>query len=226
MDVQGELSHRQQWFKEHKKWLWFTTILSAFVAVYLSLSLSIESLALLIPLGVIAILYPLPIISLKGRVLRLREVPVIKIFLIALVWALVTVGLLVQEHQLTWTTDVWLLFFHRLCFVFAITIPFDIRDLKYDQLQLKTIPGLFGEEKARYIALAVLALYELLIIIQYVFGEIINFSALIALLGTSVVTAFLLIRSNSEKEEFYFAFWVEGASLLMLVFLMIAQLFF
>ena len=82
MDVQGELSHRQQWFKEHKKWLWFTTILSAFVAVYLSLSLSIESLALLIPLGVIALLYPLPIISLKGRVLRLREVPVIKIFLL------------------------------------------------------------------------------------------------------------------------------------------------
>ena len=101
-------------------------------------------------------------------------------------------------------------FFIAFVFVFAITIPFDIRDLKYDQLQLKTLPGLFGEEKARYIALAVLALYELLIIIQYVFGEIINFSALIALLGTSVVTAFLLIRSNSEKEEFYFAFWVEG----------------
>ena len=70
--MQGELSHRQQWFKEHKKWLWFTTILSAFVAVYLSLSLSIESLALLIPLGVIVLLYPLPIISLKGRVLFKR----------------------------------------------------------------------------------------------------------------------------------------------------------
>lgn len=226
MDVQGELSHRQQWFKEHKKWLWFTTIVSAFAVVYFSLSLSIESLVLLTPLGVIALVYPLPTFSLKGRILRLREVPGIKIFLIALVWALVTVGLLVQEHQLAWTTDVWLLFFHRFCFVFAITIPFDIRDLKYDQLQLKTIPGLFGEEKARYIALAVLALYELLIIIQFVFGEIINLSALIALLGTSAVTAYLLIRSNSEKEEYYFAFWVEGASLLMFGFLMIAQLFF
>ena len=211
MDVQGELSHRQQWFIEHKKWLWFTTIVSAFTLVYLSFSLSIESLVLLIPLGVIALIYPLPTISLNGRILRLREVPGIKIFLIAFVWALVTVGLLVQEHQLAWTTDVWLLFFHRFCFVFAITIPFDIRDLKYDQLQLKTIPGLFGEEKARYIALAVLALYELLIIIQFVFGEIINLSALIALLGTSAVTAYLLIRSNSEKRRILFCFLGGGS---------------
>lgn len=225
-DVQGELSHRQQWYKEHKKWLWFITIVSAFAVVYLSFSLSIESMALLIPLGVIALVYPLPTISLNGKILRLREVPGIKIFLIALVWTLVTVGLLVQEHQLAWTTDVWLLFFHRFCFVFAITIPFDIRDLKYDQLQLKTIPGIFGEKKARYIALAVLALYELLIIIQFFFGKLINLSALIALLGTSLVTAYLLIRSNSDKEEYYFAFWVEGASLLMFGFLMIAQLFF
>lgn len=226
MDLQGQLSYRQQWFKVHKKWLYFITIVSAFAVVYFSLSLSFESLVWLIPMGVTALVYPLPIIPLKGRVLCLREVPGVKIFLIALVWALVSVGLLVQEYQLAWTTDVWFLFFHRFCFVFAITIPFDIRDLKYDQLQLKTIPGIFGEETARFIALVVLALYELLIILQFFFGDIINISALVALLCTSVVTAYLLIRSNSEKEEFYFAFWVEAASLLMFGFLMIAQLFF
>ena len=82
------------------------------------------------------------------------------------------------------------MFVHRLCFVFAITIPFDIRDLKYDSLQLKTIPTIFGEEKARYIAYATLGIYELLIIVQFIFGEIMGVRALIALLCTSVATAY------------------------------------
>lgn len=222
MDVQGELSHRQQWVQKHKKWLCLITIVSAIATVYFSLSLSMESLVLLIPLGAIALIYPLPIIPFKGKRLRLREVPGIKIFLIALVWALVTVGLLVEEHQLAWTTDVWFVFLHRLFFVFAITIPFDIRDLKYDSLQLKTIPSVLGEEKARYVAYGALAVYELLVIAQFIFGDLITWQMLIALLCVSAVTTYLLYRSTSDRGEYHFAFWVEGAAVLMYLFLQIA----
>lgn len=222
LDVQGELSHRQQWLQANKKWLWLMTIVSAIAAVYFSLSLSFDSLRLLLPLGVIALMYPLPLIPFKGKLLRLREIPGIKIFLIALVWALVTVGILVEEHQLVWTTDVWLLFLHRLFFVFAITIPFDIRDLKYDSLQLKTIPTVLGEEKARYVAYAALAVYELLVIAQFIFGETLSWQVLIALLSTSAVTAYLLYKSKSDSSEYHFSFWVEGASVLMYIFLQLA----
>ena len=226
MRVQGELSFRQQWLQQNKFLLWVVTALSAIATVYFSLSLSYNSLRLLLPLGIIAFMYPLPLLYWKGRWCRLREVPGIKIFLIALVWALVSVGLLVEEHQIAWTTDVWLLFVHRLCFVFSITIPFDIRDLKYDSLQLKTIPTVFGEEKARYIAYAALGMYELLVVAQFIFGDIMDVRALIALLCTSAATAYLLIKSTSDKGEYHFAFWVEGASALMYLFLMTSLFFF
>ena len=226
MRVQGELSFRQQWLQQNKFLLWVVTALSAIATVYFSLSLSYNSLRLLLPLGIIAFMYSLPLLYWKGRWWRLREVPGIKIFLIALVWALVSVGLLVEEHQIGWTIDVWLLFLHRLCFVFAITIPFDIRDLKYDSLQLKTIPTVFGAEKARYIAYAALVMYELLVVAQFIFGDIIGFRALIALLCTSAATAYLLIKTTSDKGEYHFVFWIEGASALMNLFLMTALFFF
>tara|TARA_Y100001978_G_C23643893_1_gene409719 strand:- start:263 stop:1120 length:858 start_codon:yes stop_codon:yes gene_type:complete len=226
MRVQGELSFRQQWLQQNKFLLWVVTALSAIATVYFSLSLSYNSLRLLLPLGIIAFMYSLPLLYWKGRWWRLREVPGIKIFLIALVWALVSVGLLVEEHQIGWTIDVWLLFLHRLCFVFAITIPFDIRDLKYDSLQLKTIPTVFGAEKARYIAYAALVMYELLVVAQFIFGDIIGVRALIALLCTSAATAYLLIKTTSDKGEYHFVFWIEGASALMNLFLMTALFFF
>ena len=119
----------------------------------------------------------------------------------------------------------WLLFAHRLCFVFAITIPFDIRDLKYDSLQLKTIPAIFGEKKAKYFAYASLGMYELLVIAQFIFGNKMETSALIALLLTSAVTALLLFKSSQEKGEYFFTFWVEGTSVLM-YFLLMTSLFF
>ena len=219
MDVQGELSFRQRWLQENRGLLWGITGMSAIVTALLALSLSPRILLLLLPLGVVAMMYPLPLFYWQKKWWRLREIPGMKIFLIALVWTLVSVGLLVTEHQIPLTTDVCLLFAHRLCFIFAITIPFDIRDLKYDSLKLKTIPVLLDETKARYIALGAVALYELIIVIQFFLGGMIGIEALIALLCLSGVTAFLLLQSTSEKGEYHFSFWVEGASVLMYIFL-------
>ncbi len=222
MDVQGELSFRQQWLQDNRGLLWGITGMSAIVTALLALSISSKSLFLLLPLGMVAMMYPLPVFFWNRKWWRLREIPGVKIFLIALVWSVVTVGLLVAEHNVSLTTDVWMLFLHRLCFIFAITIPFDIRDLKYDSLKLKTIPVLLGETKARYIALGSVALYELLVVGQFFLGEMMSIRTLIALLCVSATTALLLLKSTSERGEYYFSVWVEGASVLMYIFLAIA----
>jgi 4-hydroxybenzoate polyprenyltransferase len=226
MDVRGELSFRQQWLQENSGWLWGVTCISGIVTALLALRLSTNSLWLLLPLGVVAMMYPLPVFFWNRKWWRLREIPGIKIFLIASVWSLVTVGLLVTEHNVRLNTDVWMLFLQRLCFIFAIIIPFDIRDLKYDSLKLKTIPVMLGETKARYIGLGAVALYELLVVAQFLFGNIITLRALIALLCVSGITALLLLKSTSERSEYYFSFWVEGTSVLMYILLAIALYFF
>ena len=138
--------------------------------------------------------------------MALREVPGIKIFLIALAWSLVSVGLLVEEYQIGGQLMFGFCLFTVFVLFLLLTIPFDIRDLKYDKFQLKTIPKVFGEEKARYIACASLGMYELLVVAQFIFGEMIGGNALIALLCTSAATAYLLIKSTSDKGEYHFAF--------------------
>lgn len=225
-DFRGSHSLRHQWIQKNKRVLWLLTAVSGIVALALSTQLSKNCLLLLLPLGVIVLLYPIPIFYSRGKAYRLREVPGIKIFLIAAVWTLVSVGLLAIEKKLAWSLDLGLLLAQRFFFVFAITIPFDIRDLKYDNKALKTIPVVFGEEKARMVGFISLALYELGVIAQYLVGNSLSISAFIALLCVSGISAYLLLKTTSKKGEYYFAFWVEGASLMMYVFLIIVQLFF
>ena len=60
----------------------------------------------------------------------------------------------------------------RLFFILAITIPFDIRDLKYDKSNLKTLPIIFGASKARLIGLLSLLVFEIISITQFYFHQI------------------------------------------------------
>jgi 4-hydroxybenzoate polyprenyltransferase len=107
----------------------------------------------------------------------------------------------------------------------AITIPFDIRDLKYDDLSLKTIPQIFGEQKAKMIALYCLAFFELISIFHFFVGDF-SLQLLLALMLTSLLSGILIIRSSQVKNNFFFSFWVEGASIIMYLLLFIIPLAF
>ena len=59
---------------------------------------------------------------------------------------------LVIENNITISQNIFLHLISRFLFVFAITIPFDIRDLEYDAGKLRTIPLFFGEKKSKFLA--------------------------------------------------------------------------
>ena len=80
--------------------------------------------------GILSLAYVLPFMG-KNR--RLRDFAFIKIFLIAIVWAWITVVLTVKEEGFTMTQNVFLMFGERTLFLFGITLPFDIRDQEIDQ---------------------------------------------------------------------------------------------
>ena len=155
----------------------------------------------------------------------MRELPRAKIFLIALVWSIVSVVLVTLENKSFYSFDTLLLFISRFSFVLAITIPFDIRDLKYDDLSLKTIPQIFGEQKAKTIALYCLAFFELISIFHFLVGDF-SWQILLALMLTSLLSGILIIKSSQEKNNLFFSFWVEGASIIMYLLLFIIPLAF
>ena len=95
-------------------------------------------------LSVFCFIYVIPFNRSKKNI---RNHSQIKIFIVAFCWASVTV-----LFPLTNETDIdflnsFLLFIQRFIFVIAYTIPFEIRDLKYDSLNLKTMPQVFGIKK-------------------------------------------------------------------------------
>ena len=92
---------------------------------------------LLLP-GLLALLYALPLF--RGK--RLRDLPYIKIFLIAGVWTWISVGLPAIELQ-HFGTDTWLMMAERALFIFGITLPFDLRDQLADrEAGVKTLASL------------------------------------------------------------------------------------
>ncbi|MBK9505813.1 MAG: UbiA family prenyltransferase [Bacteroidetes bacterium] len=100
---------------------------------------------------------------------RLRQIPYLKIFLISFVWATVTILLPVIHSEKAYNNfHILTMIIERFLFVFAITIPFDIRDMNADsQTELKTIPLLIGEKRSIYASIIVLVLFFAVSIIHY-----------------------------------------------------------
>ena len=224
-NLNKEQSANQDWLNKNRLFIIIITVISLFLSVYYALSLSFSTFYFLIPASIISLSYPIKIIPLVGQKVSLRELPRAKIFLIALVWSIVSVVLVTIENKSFYSLDTLLLFVSRFSFVLAITIPFDIRDLKYDDLSLKTIPQIFGEQKAKTIALYCLAFFELISIFHFFVGDF-SWQILLALMLTSLLSGILIIKSSKEKNNLFFSFWVEGASVIMYLLLFIIPMAF
>ena len=144
--------------------------------------------------AIIAILYPF----------RLRLIPFAKIFVIALVWTISTMLLLVFENSMIINQNIILHLAGRFLFVFAITIPFDIRDLKFDDSNIKTIPIIFGERKSKWISVLTLIFAQIIIIVQILCFDL-HLQEFIAFLILFLLSAFFIINTSEEKSAFYFS---------------------
>ena len=118
-------------------------IISLFATAALGFTLTRQQLAVLVLPGIMSLLYVLPILT-KGR--RLRDLNYLKIFVISIVWAMLTVALPSAKQLIGLSSSTQsILFLERFLFIFAITLPFDIRDLSVDKLmEVKTIPAALG----------------------------------------------------------------------------------
>ena len=220
-----ENSNAISWTQKNMALTKLLMICSLIFVFFFATKLSVKLFFCLVPIFIISIFYSLKIFTQNGINFSIRELPLVKIFLISFVWSYVTVILIAVEKDLFINSEIIILFLSRFCFVFAITIPFDIRDLKYDSHNLKTIPQKFGEEKSKNIAFYALATFEIFSIILFFISKF-PIYVLISLIFCSLLTAILIYRSSSKKNSLYFSFYVESASILMLLLLFILQLAF
>lgn len=220
----NQLSTQTIWWKKNTKVVNYSTFLALILSVCFATSLSLKMMLLLIPAALLSLLYPFSIFNIKGHLTSLRKIPFLKLFIIAFVWAFVTV-IFVSANELYSIRTLLLLFFQRFFFVMAITIPFDIRDINFDKEKIKTIPVVFGVKMAKKIALSFLVVFELLALLQYVVNDI-ELEVLISLLLTSLLSGVLIFFSNDNRSEYYYSLYVEGSSIIMCVLLFFIPLAF
>ena len=191
------------WIKSHKIYLFLLNLFSLIFLIPLTFNLKLESYLLLIPFALATFFYVVPFTS-KNK--NLRNTTGLKLFLITISWAGVTVLFPIINNDYLFTKDVWLVFFQRFIFLFAITIPFDIRDLNFDVPEIKTLPQIIGLNKSKYLGSILLLIF----FISEIFSpSIFDNSVLITLLIT-ILSLVLLNLSTESKNKYYTSFWVEA----------------
>ena len=215
----AELAERHLWVRDHP--VFFYTLLgfsAAGSATSALLSIPLPVLLCLVPVGIISFGYTVPCIPFRGNLIRLRDVPGIKIFLISLVLAITTVYLpLLAEGKSAnlCRPAVLLIFIRRMLFVFAITIPFDIRDQHYDnENNTRTIPVVFGAEKAKAFAYLALLTFIFLAILQFLVVSETPLPYLLALSLSALISAYVISISGGGKKDLFYSFYLEGMMLL------------
>lgn len=163
--------------------------------------------------GICTLLYALPVFS-KRR--NLRSISGIKIFIIALVWAGVTVILPVVSAKFSLNVYVLVEFLQRFLLVLVLILPFEIRDLKYDLQQLGTIPQKVGVTKTKILGYTLL----LLMLGLEFFKQHTRGATWTAFMLMLVIAAVFIWRSRERQSKYFASFWVEGIPILWLLFLL------
>ena len=166
---------------------------------------------LIVGIGLISIAYVLPFIGAKRR---LRDLSYIKVFAIAIVWPLVSVLLPAYEFGMQASLLVALLMLEKFCFLMAITLPFDIRDIEVDLFNnVKTIPNQIGAQRSVYLAEMFLFMATFIFSIGYSIS-LISWGSLIGYLFANMVAAFLIWYAPRNKHDYYFTGLLDGTMVL------------
>lgn len=187
---------------------------------YFALKLELISLVVILGFGVVTFLYAIPFLPNKilyDKHKNLRNVSGLKVYIIALVWACVTVVLPLLNNHVPLDTNVVVTGFQRFVFVTVLMFPFEIRDLNYDSLKLATIPQQIGIKNTKIVGVLLLMLFFLL---EFLKPQL-NVEHTVGMLITMFVTLMFLIFANRNQGRYYSSFWVEGIPLVWLLLLLV-----
>ncbi|PIE49062.1 MAG: hypothetical protein CSA39_04600 [Flavobacteriales bacterium] len=207
----------QPWFYEfflmNKKAILLSVMLCSVIVLYLFTFLTVDALLSLIPIMIFTFFYSMPIRLHKNAVFTLRSVAFLKLFLIAVSWAVVTVIFPLIQYQISIGFNELIITIQRFLLIAAITIPFDIRDVEYDSTAIHTLPATMGVANAKRLAL----LFLMLFLGSALFLKNAGKNNLQIHLMVVILSAILILRTRKGQSVFYTAYWVEAIPVFWLI---------
>jgi hypothetical protein len=187
---------------------------------YFALQLEVKTITIILAFGLITFLYAIPFLPNKmiyDSHKNLRNISGLKLYIIALVWAGVTVVLPLINNSIHINADVVIAVIQRFVFVIVLMFPFEIRDLNYDSLKLATIPQQIGIKNTKIIGVLLLMVFFFLELLKNETNEY----QILAILITTFICLLFLIFANRNQRKYYCSFWVEGIPIYWLLLMLL-----
>jgi len=191
-------SDKHKWVRENLTGFYVLVFVSIAGLISVIFMAKKEVVIALAPIAAITLFYSIPVFGNKNHIFRLRDIPYLKIFLIAFVWSSSTILLpMIQVNERFLNAHVIAMLVERFFFVFAIAIPFDIRDMEADKKTgLKTFPMLLNEDRSFLISNVSLFLFFLISTFHYLKH---NERFIILALGVSAASTFLFLNGKKIR---------------------------
>lgn len=161
-----EISDRYAWSIRHRIW---HIILLAIGMIGCIASVFFLPFKVLVACGVLALLsfsYSIPILPFHGKK-RLKDFGRVKIFVLTLVWTIVTAVLPIVYHGqpiIDYPYEIAM----RFVFMFTLCVAFDIRDMQTDMDNgIATLPNVIGVKNSYLVMSVAMILFVVMSIIQY-----------------------------------------------------------
>ncbi|WP_160129336.1 UbiA prenyltransferase family protein [Kordia antarctica] len=189
------------------------------LAVFYAFQMQLKTLLFAVGFSVLSSLYIIPFLPNRKN---FRTLAGLKIIIVALCWAGVTVVLpIVNADVPIAETTVVLTCLQRFVLVLILMIPFEISDLSYDAEALGTLPQRIGVSKTKQLAYVWILLFTGL---DYLIQNALNEEFFITL-GLSFVLAFVIWKSGIKKSRYFTSFWVESIPIVWFLMLLFAHFF-
>ncbi len=164
-----------------------------------------------IVLGLLSALYAVPLLP---RAKNLRNLAGLKIYIVAFVWAGFTVLFPALDAHMPLHWDFWIAFAQRFLLVLILILPFEIRDLQWDDKSLRTLPQVLGVKNTKNVGTAMTMVFFLLTFLKD------NIHPME--IGLRLALVFVLVRilwvDEKMKKRYFVSFWVEAVPIFWFLF--------
>lgn len=137
---------------------------------------------------------------------NLRNWSGVKIYIVALCWAGITLVLPLLNDHVHLTSDVFLKFTQRFILVIILILIFEIIDLAEDDPHLKTIPQQIGVRRTKILNLCFLLPFFFLEFLKIT----IDYRQVAANAIMVITTALFTVYATPQRPKYYTLFWVES----------------
>ncbi len=190
-------------YKKSLKAIILLTFLFLCLCGYLFFQLNFKTQLVTLLFCLLSVMYVIPF---SKSLPNLRNFAGIKIYIVSICWAGVTIFLPLLNADVAVGIDVIYKFLQRFILTLVLILIFEINDLKHDATQLQTVPQLIGVKKTKWYIYSLLPVFYGLEFLKQ--GYYSN-QWLINLILCALIF-FWTYFVNERRSKYYTLFWVES----------------